>query len=158
MPGTPYAAHLDGRDPVEVLRLSLADYESLIATFTPALWATSYAPGKWTAQQLMVHVAQWELIFGVRVRCAAAMPNFVVQPLDQDPFMETEGAAVDGPTAWAAFRELRRMNIAFMSRLSSAQRKAKVRHPERGDIDVEDLMTTLAGHPVHHYKQLVTVK
>ena len=47
----------------------------------------------------MVHVMQWEMIFGIRLRCGLAVPNFQVQPLDQDPFM-SEAGAVDGPTAF----------------------------------------------------------
>jgi len=61
-----------------------------------------------------------------------------------------------GPTAFAAFDGMRRANIAFASALSPEQRRKKVRHPERGEIDVEDVLVTLAGHGVHHLKQLKT--
>jgi len=151
---TPYAEHLDGKDPVDVLRSSIAEYHELTSHLTKERWATPYAPGKWTAQQVFVHVAQWEMIFGVRLRCAVSVPGYVVQPLNQDPFMAVEGAAVDGQTAWAAFKQMRRMNIALAASLSEAQRATKVQHPERGEIDVNDILVTLAGHGVHHFKQL----
>jgi hypothetical protein len=154
---TPYAEHLDGRDPIDVLRTSLADYDALMSTFTPARWKASYAPGKWTAGEVMLHVAQWEMIFSVRVRCAVSMPGFVVQPMNQDPFMDVEAPAVDGPTAWTAFRGMRAMNLALAASLSPSKRSTVVQHPERGAIDVNDLLTTLAGHAVHHFKQLQRV-
>jgi|SRR5579871_1929499 len=153
----PYAEHLDGKDPVDVLKTSIADYHTLASKMTPERWAMSYAPGKWTAQQVFLHVAQWEMIFGVRLRCALSVPDFVVQPLNQDPFMEIESGAVDGPTAWAAFKQMRRMNLALAQSLSSDRRRKTVQHPERGPIDIDDMLTTLAGHPVHHYKQLTTI-
>lgn len=154
---TPYAEHLDGKDPIDVLRSNIADYHALTSRLTPERWAASYAPGKWTTHQVMVHVAQWEMIFGVRLRCGVSVPGFVIQPLTQDPFLNAESPAVDGPTAWAALKQMRRMNVAFAASLSDAVRGTKVGHPERGDIDVNDLLVTLAGHGVHHYKQLLAV-
>jgi len=151
---TPYADHVGHHDPLDVLRTSIHDYRSLLGTFTPAKWRTPWQPGKWTAQQILVHVTQWEMIFSIRVRCAVGVPNYVVQPLDQDDLMRTEGTAVDGPTAFAAFDAVRRMNLEFIAALSGDERRMRVRHEVRGEIDVEDLLTTLAGHGVHHLKQL----
>jgi hypothetical protein len=151
---TPYADQLAGADPVEVMKTSLEHYRAIAPLLTPALWARPWAPGKWTVQQIVLHVAQWEMIFGVRVRCALGVPDFMVQPLDQDDLMVVEGPAVDGPTALAAFDAVRVMNIALATSLSPAQRQTPCRHPERGVIVVEDLLVTLAGHPVHHFKQL----
>jgi hypothetical protein len=99
-------------------------------------------------------VTQWEMILGVRLRCGLAVPDYAVQPVDQDDLMRAEGLAVDGPTALGAFQAVRRMNIALASALSPEQRRTPIRHPERGQIDVEDVLVTLAGHGVHHLKQL----
>ena len=151
---TPYADQLDGADPVDVLKSSLQQYRALAARLTPAVCGRAWAPGKWTVQQVLLHVAQWEMIFGVRVRCALGVPDFMVQPLDQDGLMVAEEHAVDGPSALAGFVALREMNLALASSLSPAQRRTPCRHPERGLISVEDLIVTLAGHPVHHFKQI----
>lgn len=151
---TPYAEHLDGANPVAVLRSSLEDYRAVGLRLTPALYSRPWAPGKWTVQQTVLHVAQWEMIFGLRVRCALGVPDFLVQPLEQDGLMIAEEHAVDGPTALATFEAVRRMNLALASSLSPAQRHTPCRHPERGVISVEDLLITLAGHPVHHFKQI----
>jgi len=149
---TPYSDYVGHRDPVEVMAASLAAYEELAGKLTPAHWETPWAPGKWTARQIMVHVTQWEMIFSTRVRCAVAVPGYVVQPFDQDPFM-AEADAVDGPTALAAFTAMRRMNVAMARGLSRANRDKTVTHPERGPISVESLLVTLAGHGEHHLRQ-----
>jgi len=155
---TPYAEHLNGGDPVAALRTSLVEYDARVATLTPALWNASYAPGKWSAHQVMLHVTQWEMFFGVRVRCALSLPNYVIQPMDQDPFMAIESSTVNGPTAWSAFRALRTMHIALSTSLTSEQRHKTVVHASRGTIDVNDLLITLAGHAIHHLKQLQTLR
>jgi hypothetical protein len=150
----PYGKYVGDRDAVDVLRTSLDDYRAAIARITPAKWAEPWAPGKWTVAQLMLHVVQWEMIFGYRLRCGLSVPDFVVQPLNQDPFVDAESKAVDGPTAAAAFEAVRRMNLAFAASLTPEQRRQPVTSAVRGRIDLEDLLVTLAGHPVHHLKQL----
>ena len=153
---TPYKEHVGDRNPVDVLRDSYAEYRTVMSTFDAAQWSMPWQPGKWTAQQIMVHVMQWEMIFGVRFRLAVGTPRYEIQPADQDALMGTEDRAVDGATAWAAFDGMRRANIAFAAALSAEQRMKKVKHPERGEIDVEDVLITIAGHGVHHLKQLKT--
>ena len=150
---TPYAQYVGDHDPVDVLERSLAEYRGVVSRLTPARWAEPWAPGKWTIGQIVLHVTQWEMIFGVRLRCAVSTPGYVVQPLDQDPFMR-ESEAVDGPMAFAAFEALRRMNLAYARSLRPADRSRTVHHAERGEIDVESLLVTLAGHPVHHLQQI----
>lgn len=153
---TPYEQHVAGRNPVDVLRESYDEYRALVPKFTPTQWSLPWQPNKWTAQQIMVHVMQWEMIMGVRLRLAVGVDKYIVQPADQDALMGTEDRVVDGQTAWAAFDGMRRANIAFAAALSAEQRTKKVHHPDRGEIDVEDILITIAGHGVHHLKQLKT--
>jgi DinB family protein len=151
---SPYAQHVGDRDPVEVLRSSLDGYQEVVDRLTAEMWQRPWAPSKWTAEQIMVHVAQWEMILGIRLRCGVAAPNYLIQPIDQDEIMRRESAAVDGSTAYAAFDGSRRMNLAFAESLSAADRQHRLRHPEQGEIDVEYLLVTMAGHAEHHLKQL----
>ena len=150
---TPYAQYVGSQDPVEVLRDSFKEYQALMPRFDSAGWRRTRGPGKWSAHEIMVHVAQWEMIFGVRVRCGVGLPNYVVVPMDQDPLMG-EAAVVDGPMAYTAFDGMRAMNLELAASLTPNQRKTVVQHPERGAIDVNDLLVTLAGHAVHHLQQL----
>jgi hypothetical protein len=157
MSSPPYAEHVGDRDPVALLRTSLDDYHARVPRLGAAEWSRPWAPGKWTVAQIIVHVTQWEMIMGLRVRCGVAAPDFTLQPLDQDELMRVEGEVVSGPTAFDAFEAVRRMNIAFAESLTPEQRRKRVMHPERGAIDVEQLLVTLAGHGVHHFKQIASI-
>lgn len=151
---TPYASYVNGQDPLAVLRSTLDGYRRVFAKYSSDDWATPWAPGKWTAQQIIVHVTQWELIFSTRLRTALAIPGYVVQPMEQDGLLNIEAPAVDAQMASAAFEAVRRMNIALVGALTPAQRAIKVTHPERGVIDIEDLIVTMTGHGAHHLSQL----
>lgn len=150
---TPYAEYVGDRDPVMVLRESFDAYRDLGSRITPALWDEPLAPGKWTVRQVLVHVVQWEMILGLRLRFAVASPDYIIQPFEQDDLM-SEADVVDGPTALAALEAVRRMTLTFAESLTPAQRRQRTVHAERGPIDVEDILLTLAGHGVHHLRQL----
>src|SRR5262245_18948107 len=154
---SPYAEHLGGFDPVAVLRNSFDDYHARIPRLGPADWRKSWAPGKWTVAQIIVHVTQWEMILGLRVRCGVAAPNYEVQPFDQDELLRREGDIVTGQTAYEAFEGVRRMNIQFAESLSPEDRRKRERHPESGEIDVEHLLDTVDGIGVHHFKQIASI-
>jgi hypothetical protein len=103
MPDNPYAPDLAGRDPLAAMREALEAVEALAARFDATAWERSYAPGKWTARQLLVHLAQVEQFFGTRVRLALTTRDFVVQPMEQDDTLGLEGA-VSGPRRSPASR------------------------------------------------------
>lgn len=151
---TPYSEYVKGQDPLDVLRSTFDGYCQVFARNSADDWATPWAPGKWTAHQIIVHVTQWELIFSTRLRLALARPGYVVQPTEQDELLNVEAPAVDTATASGAFEAVRRMNIGLVAALTPVQRATKVTHPERGEIDIEDLIVTLAGHGAHHLNQL----
>ena len=151
---TPYAEYVEGREPLDILKDSLQKYREVFARTSPAQWHAPWAPGKWTRHQVLVHVVQWELIFSTRVRMALAIPDYVVQPMDQDPLLNFEAPVVDVATASAAFEATRAMNIALIGGLSADVRARRITHPERGPIDIDDLIVTLTGHAVHHLAQI----
>jgi hypothetical protein len=151
---TPYSNYVEGREPLDVLRETLNGFREVVARNSAQQWSTPWAPGKWTAHQVVVHMTQWELIFSTRIRMAIGQPSYTVQPMEQDLLLNIEAPAVEVKTAAAAFEAVRRMNIDLIGALTPAQRSAKITHPQRGEIDVEDLIVTLAGHGAHHLKQI----
>ena len=158
MSENPYAADLAGREPIAALADAAATIERLASRYGDAGWGRTYAPGKWTAREILVHLAQIEMVFGVRVRYAVSTGGYVVQPFDQDPFMAVEGPAIDGPTALAAFLALRAMNLQLFRSLSPEQLATRFMHPERGEMTVLEIVAFLAGHDWRHVGQLKTIE
>ena len=89
-PATPYTADLAGRDPIEAIGDTVARIEAMTAIWTPADFERTYAPGKWNARQILTHLAQSELAFGMRARMALTVPNYTAQSFDQDLWMKRE--------------------------------------------------------------------
>jgi len=156
MSNNPYEKDLGGRDPLKSMEETSRRIESLVRGWTPEMFARSYAPGKWSARQLLTHLVHAEMIFGERIRFALTTPDFVVVPFDQDEWIKMENG-IDGESALAAYLGLRRMDLAFFRSLSPDQRRRQFKHPERGTIDVEWILIALAGHDWHHLPQFETI-
>ncbi len=156
MSNNPYGKYVEGMDVLASLGETSSRIESLMRGWTPEMFERSYAPGKWTARQLLTHLVHTEMVFSERVRFALTTPGYVVVPFDQDDWMKVENT-IDGASAYAAYLALRRVNLTFFRSLTPAQRTHRFQHPERGEIDVNWIITALAGHDRHHMPQLETI-
>jgi len=152
----PYAEPLGTLDPIKGLRETPKKIKALTTTWTARQWNKSYAPGKWTARQIAVHLAQTELALTTRVRFAASAPGYVAQPFDQDAWIALDHA--DGPTAVDAYVALRRFNLAMFKGMSPKLRKQPFTHPEYGELTSDWVAAQLAGHELHHLQQLKQIK
>lgn len=145
----PYGKNLGDRDTMRALADTPERLRAVAERMTPAQFATSYAPGKWTAEQLFLHLAQTELAFSLRVRMAITTDAYVVQPFDQDVWLRREPAS-GGIEAARAYYAIRQFSLPLYRSLTPAERATRLMHPERGEMYVEWILESLAGHELHH--------
>lgn len=149
----PYAPDLGERDPVASLRETPERYLALLGRWTPEQFERSYAPGKWTARQVLIHLAQAELMIQPRVRLALTSTDYVVQPFEQDDLIALE-PLVDARSALETYRGLRRFGLPLFESLTPSQLATTCRHPQMGTLDVRWFLVMLAGHELRHLRQL----
>jgi uncharacterized damage-inducible protein DinB len=116
----------------------------------------SLAPGKWTAAQILVHLAQVETMFQSRLRLGLASPGIALQRFDQEDFMRT-GATDDGRAALDAYVALRRFALPLIDKLTAAELATPMRHPDFGEISVGWTLAWCAGHERRHLGQLEAI-
>lgn len=153
----PYAALLGGRHPVDVLASSVDELSDVVRGWPAARYDTPYAPGKWTAREILLHLAHVEMIDGVRLRMALAEPDYVVQPFTPEAWVAAE-RPLPGPDVLAGFHAMRRMNLALWRAVPADRWRAPFRHPECGTMTLEDLASICAGHELHHMDQLRRIR
>src|SRR6476620_10985345 len=125
---TPYSKDLGDREPIGAMRDSAGRYQRLLS-WTPAQFERSYAPGKWSARQILIHLAQTELALGTRARMALTTPSYAAQAFNQDHWM-THETALTGKDAVDALVAMSVMNRVFFESLSDASRATPFAHPE----------------------------
>ena len=80
----PYAADLGSANPLKALAETPRKIRAILDKWPARHWERSYAPGKWSARRILVHLAQAELALTTRVRFAASQKGYVAQSFDQD--------------------------------------------------------------------------
>jgi len=117
------------------------------------MFARAWAPGKWTAGQILMHLLHIEMMIATRVRLALAIEGYMAQSFEQDDWMAQEAGTPPRATAMA-LRGLREVNLHLFRGLTPEQRARACSHPERGGINVNWFLEMLAGHDQHHVPQL----
>jgi hypothetical protein len=147
---------LDGREPVAAMRETSARIQTLAGAWSSADFERSYAPGKWTARQILTHLAQSEIALGARARLALTTPEYVAQSFDQDKWIARE-STTSGREALDAFLGIGAMNRSLFEALSASDRATTLSHPEYGSLTVDWIVHQMAGHQIHHLKQLEVI-
>lgn len=153
MIANPYAVHIGRREPSEVIETTSLELHRLAGRIGAARMTTPRAAGKWSARDILCHLADCEVVFAFRLRQALAEDHHVIQPFDQEKWARTY-ASQHADTALATFETIRSWNIALLKTVTRQQLSKPVMHPERGEMTFETIVETMAGHDLNHLKQM----
>ncbi len=153
MPANPYASFVGTREPREVVETTALELHRLAGRIGSARMTAPRAPGKWSARDILAHLADCEIAFGYRLRQVLAEDHHVIQPFDQDKWAAPYGS-MDANAALLLFEALRAWNVALLKTVTPQQLQKTTRHPERGDMTFQTIVETMAGHDINHLKQL----
>ncbi len=149
----PYEKYLDGR-PVETI---LGLTPNAIAENLKVIGAHQVnvppAPGKWSAAEIVCHLADCEIVFGFRLRQTLAEDGPTIQPFDQDKWAAMYHG-VQASLALETFTVTRKWNLRLIHAALPAAAGRTVIHPERGAMTFQTLVETMAGHDLNHLGQL----
>lgn len=149
----PYAEFLDGR-PLEVI-LSATSHEiaNKLQMIGPDRVSQPPTPGKWSAAEIVCHLADTEIAFAFRLRQTLAEDHHILQPFDQEkwaaPYKD-----IPAKDALAAFTSLRNWNLLLIKKTLATSAAKPVTHPERGTMTFQTIVETMAGHDLNHLAQL----
>ena len=152
----PYEKYLAGQNPLQVLASTMARVRDVGEQLGSKQANVAPAAGKWSAREIVCHLADCEMAFGFRLRQALADDHHVIQPFDQERWaMNYSGYELDD--AVATFGAMRRWNLALLRSLSPEVRSKPVTHPERGAMIFYTIVETMAGHDLNHLGQLEAI-
>ena len=149
----PYEKFLDGRAVDAILAATPVAIAGHLEAMGPQKAAAAPAPGKWSAAEIVCHLADCELVFGFRLRQTLAEDGPTVQPFDQDKWA-ARYAGIPAGEALEAFRALRNWNLRLIRAALPAAANRQVTHPERGMMTFLTIVETMAGHDLNHLGQL----
>jgi hypothetical protein len=152
----PYASFLGESEPLEVIQATPSRLEKFVETSSLAALNREPAPGKWTAREILCHLADCEIVFAYRLHQALAEDYHVIQPFDQDRWAAAY-AHYEARAALAVFSAVRQWNLAWIAGLKPGAFTKRLNHPERGDMSLQVVVETMAGHDLNHLRQIEAI-
>ena len=151
----PYAKYLEGRDPLTVAAATPAKIVALIRGLSPRQLTKRPAPGKWSIQEIIRHLADTEMVMCCRARWIAFEEHPTLVPFDQEKWAAGARREKEPLTdTLERFRSLRRSQLRLFRSASKQDFMRGGFHPERGEVTLQEQLETLAGHDLNHLGQL----
>jgi len=116
-------------------------------------------PGKWTARELVHHLADSEMTAATRLRLLVAIDNPLILGYDQDQFAQR--LYYDRPIAASleAFKAARRSTVEILERMTDADwERAAGTHTEHGPFTAERWLELTSAHAHAHAAQILVAR
>ena len=142
---------------IEKIEALPAQLEQLIAGVSDANLNKTYGAGKWTARQVIHHLADSHMHAFIRTRLIATVDHPTIQPYDQEAWAELPDAKT-GPIepSLQILKGLQARWGAFLRALPEAAFARTAFHPERGTLSLDDMVRSYGGHGTKHLEHIRT--
>lgn len=146
---------LGDREPTRVLRETVPEVERLTANQPDAVMRHPENVGKWSAVEIVQHLADSELVWAYRLRVVAAEDRPTLSGYDQDAWAtQLHYRDVVPSDALEQFRLLRRLNLQLLDSLPPRDLERVGLHNERGEESLALMVRLYAGHDLVHLRQM----
>jgi hypothetical protein len=147
--------HVKGQSPLAIQSATPQKIARLLKGVPKSKLRKRPQPAKWSAHEIMVHLADTEIVYGSRVRMILGQPGVTIIGFDQDIWVTNLNyGRRDTATALAQFTAMRKANIDLLKAVKPEQWKHFGMHSERGEESVEMMVSMMAGHDVNHLAQI----
>jgi hypothetical protein len=143
------------QSPLRVLKSTPGRLERLLRGVPAAKLRRRPAPGKWSVAEIVLHLADSEMILGYRYRSILAKNRARILAVNQDDWASSGlYPRRDLRTALGMFGSLRRANLELLRLIPRKQWSNYGLHSERGKESVAHIVRLYAGHDLNHLRQI----
>ena len=112
------------------------------------------APGKWTAREIVHHLADSEMTSAIRLRLLLAVDNPAILGYDQDEFARRLHYDRPIEASLDAFKASRRTTAEILDRMSEDDWRREGTHTESGRYTAERWLEIYSTHAHEHAEQI----
>jgi hypothetical protein len=126
-----------------------------LESIPPAQWTDHPLPGKWSAAEIVHHLADSEMTSAIRLRRLLVEDRPAIQGYDQDLFakrLDYNGRPV--APALEAFRWARAVTVPLLASLTEEDWQREGVHSEQGRYTIEGWLRIYAEHAHKHAGQI----
>jgi hypothetical protein len=144
-----------GKNPLKVQAATAKQLAKLVEGKSAAKLRKRPAPDKWSAGEILAHLADAEIVLSWRMRCILGSPGVAIEAYDQDAWVAAgHYDKRDARKSLEQFRVLRETNLALLKTLTPEQWKHHGMHSERGEESIDRIVHMMAGHDINHLEQI----
>lgn len=135
---------------IALLERQVGDLRALLAGVSETVARQSYAPGKWTLAESLLHVADTERVFAYRALRVSRGDQTPLPGFDQDPWVPLSGAS--SRTLADILTEIEAVRIANLHMIRAFDDAAVARTgiASGNPVSVRALVWVISGHFAHH--------
>lgn len=120
---------------------------------------TPYRPGGWTVRQLVHHVPDSHLNAYTRVKLALTEDEPAIKTYDEGRWAELpDSRSVPVEVSLALLENLHRRWVALLRALPPAGFQKTLRHPELGQMTLDQVLGLYAWHGDHHVAHVTSLR
>jgi DinB family protein len=116
------------------------------------------APGKWTAREVVHHLADSEMTAAVRARLLVAVERPRIVGFDQDEFARRLHYDRPIEASLDAFKAARRVTAELLEKLTETDWTREGTHSEHGPYTLERWLEIYAAHAHKHAEQILVAR
>jgi uncharacterized damage-inducible protein DinB len=147
--------YIEGKDPLAVLQATPRRIERLVTAATKKRLAARPAPEKWSVTEILAHLADVEIVQGVRLRMILGASGTPLQGFNQEVWAAfSEYASHDPRLSLEAYKVNRERTLRLLKSLPPKMWKCYGMHSERGKETVKRITEMMAGHDINHAGQI----
>ena len=148
-------SYVEGKDPIAMQLEAPSIIARLIEGVADEKLKRPPAPGKWSIAEILMHLAEDELVSSWRYRQMLEHDTPELAGFDQDLWARIGNYSACNPRdALTLFRLLREANFRMFAQLAPAEWQRGGVHSERGRLTVHDLCCHMAAHEINHIEQI----
>ena len=151
-----YIGNVGDKAVMSLLEQQQADFVWL-QSMPESFWGKPYAPGKWTAAQIVGHLTDTERVFSYRAMRIARNDTTPLAGFDQNAFVDEGYFQHSPPLALLASMQAARMSTLALGKSFNKQMVSRVGTASDSPTSVRALFYMIAGHHMHHFKQLRSI-
>lgn len=153
-------------------RLSLADRPLAIRDVEETPWRlqtaveglsdsqldTSYRPGGWSVRQVVHHLPDSHMNSYIRLKRSLTEDTPTVTTYDEAAWAELPDSAAPIQRSMALLEHLHERWVYLWQRLRDSDWERRLRHPDLGEMRVDELLAFYAWHGKHHVAHITTLR
>jgi hypothetical protein len=147
------------REKIAKIRQLPAAVEASVKGLNDRQLDTPYRPGGWTVRQVVHHLADSHMNAVIRMKLILTEEAPTLKPYDQDAWAKLiDTSTLPIQSSLSLLGGLHDRWTKLLESLPDGAWSRTAHHPERGDVSLESMLITYAGHGEKHVGQITNLR